>query len=75
MKCLTSWAVVCSVLSQLSQTVKVPLTVVTSEDGVIIRVIVMISVVTVTVLLLFSILSTGPMAVFGLNLSVRCTDF
>lgn len=72
MNSLTSWAVVGSVFSELSQTVKVLLAVVTGEDGLIVEVVVMIAVITVIVLLLFSILSTSPLTVFGL--SVRCRD-
>lgn len=72
MNSLTSWAVVGSVFSELSQTVKVLLAVVTGEDGLIVEVVVMIAVITVIVLLLFSILSTSPLTVF--RLSVRCRD-
>lgn len=72
---LTCWAVVGSVFSELSQTVKVMLTVVTGEDGLVIEVIVVISVIAVVVLVLFSILSARPVTFFALCLSVRRWDF
>ncbi|KAK5902725.1 hypothetical protein CesoFtcFv8_007956 [Champsocephalus esox] len=67
---LTGWAVVGSVLSELSQTVKVMLTVVTGEDVLVIEVI-----VAVIVLVMFSILSARPMTFFEICLSVGRWDF
>lgn len=64
---LTSWAVVGSVLGELSQTVKVLLAVVTGEDGFVVQVIVVI----IAVLVRFSVLSTGPL--FGVGGSFRCS--
>lgn len=69
---LTSWAVVSSVFSELSKTVKVPLAVVTGKDRLVIQVIFMIAVIAVIMLLLFSIFSTSPLTI--LRFSVRCRD-
>lgn len=72
MRSPTSWAVVSSVFSELSQTVKVLLAVVAGEDGLVVEVVVVFTLIAVIVFLLFSILRTGSLTIFGLP--VRCQD-